>query len=387
MSVAAPKRVLLFRPTLADGGADRVTVTLLESLDRTQFVVTLVLVKRAGALLRAVPADIEIVDLQASRLALAAWPLARLIRQRKPDVVMCTAGGANVVCVAAHGLARSRARLVLSERSALHRADRNTLRSLPELMLKRTMYRRADLVTAVSDGVAADLQRVLGLPASHIATVYNPVVTADFITLAAAPIDHPWFSDAARARVPVLVACGRLVAIKDYPTMLRAFAALRSSMPTQPLRLAILGEGAERPALQALVALLDLTDHVAFLGFDPNPLRYMAKATLVLQASRAEGLPGVLIQAGACGVAVVATDCDFGPREVIAHGVTGLLVPVGDSQALADGARALLRDPMRRQQLGAAAVLRMTRYHAAASLARYQAALLGTPMPVVGAVA
>ncbi len=384
MSIA-PTRVLLFRPTLADGGADRVTLTLLESLDRQKFAVTLVLVKRAGALLRAVPADIEIVDLHATRLALAAWPLARVIRQRKPDVVMCTAGGANVVCAAAHGLARSRARLVLSERSALHRADRNALRTLPELMLKRAMYRRADLVTAVSDGVAADLQRELGLPASHIATVYNPVVTDDFAALMAAPVDHPWFSDAERARVPVLVACGRLVAIKDYATMLHAFAALRSSMPNQPLRLAILGEGPERSALTAQAAALGLADDVAFLGFDPNPLRFMAKAALVLQSSRAEGLPGVLIQGGACGVAVVATDCDHGPREVIAHGETGLLVPVGDAQALADSARALLLDADRRHQLGAAAALRMARYHAAASLARYQAALLGTPMPVVGA--
>ena len=106
-----------------------------------------------------------------------------------------------------------------------------------------------------------------------------------------------------------------------------------------------------------------------------------------MQSSQAEGLPGVLIQAGACGVAVVATDCDHGPREVIAHGKTGLLVPVGDSQALADSVRTLLLDADRRHQLGAAAALRLTRYHAAASLARYQAALLGTMMPAIGAVA
>ncbi len=386
MSVALI-RVLLFRPTLGDGGADRVTLTLLESLDRKQFAVTLVLVKRAGALLSAVPNDIEVVDLHVSRLALAAWPLARLIRQRKPDVVMCTAGGANVVCAAAHGLARSSARLVLSERSALHRADRKALRSMPELVLKRAMYRRADLVTAVSDGVAADLQRELGLPSGRIATVYNPVVTGNFATLAAAPVDHPWFSDVERARVPVLVACGRLVAIKDYPTLLRAFAQLRTSLPTQPLRLAILGEGPERAALQAYAAALGIAANVGFLGFDPNPLRYMAKATLVVQSSLAEGLPGVLIQAGACGVAVVATDCDHGPREVIAHGQTGLLVPVGDSQALADSVRTLLLDAKLRAEFGAAAARRMTRYHAAASLARYQAALLGTTMPAVGALA
>jgi len=383
----ARTRVMLFRPTLADGGADRVTLTLLETLDRKRFELTLVLVKKTGALVSAIPADVDVIDLHASRLALAAPALARVIRQRKPDVVMCTAGGANVVCVTAHGLARSNARLVLSERSALRRADRANLRTMPELLLKRAMYRRADAVTAVSDGVAHDLQTELGLPASRIITVYNPVVTDDFAALAAAPVEHPWFSDAERARVPVLVACGRLVAIKDYPTMLVAFAQLRRAMPNQPLRLAILGHGPDRGALQDFAVSLRLAEDVTFLGFDPNPMRYMARATLLLQSSQAEGLPGVIIQAGACGVPVVATDCDHGPREVIEHGTTGILVPVGDAEALADAARALLLDPQLRQQMGAAAKLRTQRYRASESLARYEAALLGTSVAASGAAA
>src|SRR4051794_5743734 len=97
-------RLVLFRPTLSDGGADRVTLTLLERLPRARYQTQLVLVRREGALIDRVPADIRVIELGSRRLALAAPGLARVLRTEAPDVVMCTAGGANVVTVVAHRL-------------------------------------------------------------------------------------------------------------------------------------------------------------------------------------------------------------------------------------------------------------------------------------------
>ena len=366
------KQVLVFRPTLADGGADRVTVTLLHHLDRARFAPSLALIKRGGVLADEVPRDVPVIELGAPRLAVAVPALARAIRERKPDVVVCTAGGANVVAVAAHRLAGSKARLVLSERSALRRADRSALRTAVELRLKRAAYRRADLITAVSEGVADDLVDLLALDRARVQVVYNPMIAGDVAARAAEPVTHPWFA----GPEPVLLAVGRLVDAKDYPAMLAALAAIRRSTPA---RLAILGEGPLRGALDARVRALGLGDAVVFLGYDKNPYRYMQRARLVIQSSRAEGLPGALIQSLACGTPVVATDCDHGPREVVREGVDGYLVRVGDPQALAARVLAILGDARLRARLGAAGAEGAQRFSIASSMQRYHAAIGGPP--------
>jgi len=377
MASDRPTRVMFFCPTLGEGGADRVVLTLLERLDRARVAPRLALVRRAGPFVDDVPADVPTFVLGSRRLLVAAPDLARLLRRERPDVVLSTHGGSNLVAVLAHALAGSRARLVLSERSALSRGDRGRARRVLEVPAKRLAYRRADLVTAVSGGVARELAARLGLAATKIRVVGNPIVGDDLAAAAAAPVDHPWFGP--RAGVPVIVAVGRLVEIKDYPTLLDAFARIRAA---RPARLFVLGDGPLRGALEARVRAAGLAGDVALHGFDKNPFKYIARARLLLHASRAEGLPGALIQAMACGTPVVATDCDFGPREVIERpGHDGFLVPVGDAAALAERALALLADDDLARRIAETARAGAQRFTVAAALAHYQAAITGEPAP------
>lgn len=364
------ERLLIFRPTLADGGADRVTVTLLRHLDRRRFQPTLVLVRKAGPLVDQVPVDVPVVELGVRRLALAAPALARLIRRERPGIIFSTAGGANSVVVIARMLARSSARLVLSERNALVRDTLSRTRLAIELRLKRVTYHRADLVTAVSEGVALDLIERLALPPERVRTVWNPVIGEDIAARAEEAVEHPWF----RPGAPVLVACGRLVAQKDYPTMFRAFARVRQKYDA---RLCILGDGPLRQPLEAQLREMRLAEYVTFLGFDQNPFRYMARGDVFVQSSRAEGLPATLIQSMAVGTPPVATDCDFGPREVIRSGRDGWLVPVGNDAALADKIGDLLGNASRRSTFSTEARAMAARFEIPAAIARYERALLG----------
>ena len=128
---------------------------------------------------------------------------------------------------------------------------------------------------------------------------------------------------------------------KDYPTLLRAFAKVRAQ---RPARLLILGEGKERPALQALTQELAIGADVRMPGFEQNPLRYMRRATVFALSSIWEGLPGALIQGMACGARVISTDCPGGSREVLQDGALGPLVPPGDVDAFARGIVGLLAD-------------------------------------------
>jgi glycosyltransferase involved in cell wall biosynthesis len=232
----------------------------------------------------------------------------------------------------------------------------------------RRNYLQADAITAVSNGVADDIARSIGIPREAITTLYNPTITPDFAAKASQPVAHPWFADGAP---PVLLAVGRTTFQKDFPTLLRAFARVRQD---RPVRLAIVGEAnAKQTArLQDLAGELDVQDAFALLGYQPNPLPYMARAAALVLSSRYEGFPNVLLEAMACGTPVVSTDCPSGPSEILDGGAYGALVPVGDDAALAAAIGATLATPPDPARLRARASI----FDYRTAIARYAAVLL-----------
>jgi glycosyltransferase involved in cell wall biosynthesis len=131
----------------------------------------------------------------------------------------------------------------------------------------------------------------------------------------------------------VILAVGRFEPVKDFATLIRAFAVYREN---HSARLMILGEGRLRPELEQLVQELGLGRDVCLPGFFSNPYAMMKRAAAVVISSRLESLSVVLIEAMALGVPVISTDCDFGPREILAGGKYGRLTPVGDVASLAE---------------------------------------------------
>lgn len=349
MSLEAQRRrhVLVVRPSLATGGADRITVTLLHGLPRDRFRFSLALNRAEGPFLEDVPDDVDVHELGAASLWTAWRPLGRLLRVLRPDVLFSTCSGMNLPASLATLLTPGGHRLVLSERNVLVR-DHPWPKKWSLLLAKRLLYPRADCITAVSRGVQEDLVARLGLRRGRVPVVYNPVVTPDLEAAARQEVRHPWFGDGG----PVVLAAGRLVPAKGFDLLVRATARVQRRCP---LRLVILGEGPERPKLLALARELQIADRVDLPGFDKNPFSYMRRCTLFVLSSRYEGLPGVLIQAMACGAPVVAADCPAGPAEIISPGRDGILVPVEDVDALAAEIERLLGDPETRQRLGESA--------------------------------
>jgi glycosyltransferase involved in cell wall biosynthesis len=244
----------------------------------------------------------------------------------------------NVVGIWARALARVETRLVVNEQNALSleaaHSPRRRHRFLPTLIGR--FYPWADRIVSVARGTADDLARTTGLPRERIEVVSNPIVTPELMELATAPLDHAWFRE---GQPPVVVSVGRLSRQKDFGTLLRAFSRVRDHLPA---RLVILGEGPERASLEALVSELGLEGAVALPGWVSNPYPWMVHAGAYVLSSRWEGLPSVLIEALYCGVPIVATDCLSGPREILDGGEYGLLVPVGDVDALARGIESAL---------------------------------------------
>ena len=209
----------------------------------------------------------------------------------------------------------------------------------------RRSYPFADCAVGISRGTTAELERIPGMARDRIHTIYNPVVSTDIDRRARESPRHPWFDD---RPYPVILAIGRMKKVKDFSTLLRAFARL---LVRRPARLIVLGKGRLQPSLLSLARELGVAEHVDFPGFKENPYAFLAKADLFVLSSRHEALPTVLIEAMACGCPVVSTDCPFGPREILEDGRLGPLVPVGDAEALADAMALTLEEPPEREAL------------------------------------
>ncbi|MBW4575412.1 MAG: glycosyltransferase [Aphanothece sp. CMT-3BRIN-NPC111] len=329
-----PPRVALFLRYLGGGGAEAAMANLARGFAQQELNVDFVLSQAGGPHQWKVPPDVRIVDLGSSNNFASLKALMRYLRQEQPVALLSALHFNNEIAVAAKRLSGVSTRVVVCEQNTLSLRSRNETRLVKRQtpLLARLFYPWADGVVAISQGVAKDLTQVTGLPLDSIRVIYNPAITPELAEKAKAPVDHPWF---AAGEPRVILGVGKLEPQKDFPTLIRAFAQVRQ---VQPVRLMILGWGPEpdRLQLEALVQELGLEDDVALPGYVNNPYAYMARAAVFALSSRWEGFGNVIVEAMVVGTPVVSTNCESGPAEILDNGKYGSLVPVGDSQALAE---------------------------------------------------
>ncbi|MEE4376222.1 MAG: glycosyltransferase, partial [Candidatus Competibacteraceae bacterium] len=303
--------------------------------------VDLLTIRRPPNLEDELPPTVRLWDLGVAHSMLAVPALTRYLRNNRPVALLAAKDRAIRLAVIARRLAGVDTRLVgrLGTHLSTALADKYRLQRWLRCRPMRWLYPQADQIVAVSQGVADDTVALTGLSQDRVTVVRNPVITPRLLRLATEPVAHPWFTDQGP---PIILGAGRLTRQKDFPTLLRAFAAVRRA---RPARLMILGAGKQRADLQTQATHLDIADAVALPGFTDNPYAYMAKAAVFALSSLWEGSPNVLTEALALGTPVVATDCPSGPREVLQNGQFGPLVPVGDAAALSKAILQVLDSP------------------------------------------
>lgn len=281
------------------------------------------------------------------RLIFAPVSIAAYLRKAEPDVVLTLSIPPGLATLAARRLVATGTPIVIRQSNVV-RIDGsptygNIERRWRDRMIPR-LYADADAVIAVSEGVADNLRQIMPAPAPPIHAIPNGILMECLDHLGAAPSPHPWLDDGGP---PVVLAVGRLVGQKDYPTLLRAFARL---LTMRPARLIILGEGRKRRMIERLRTDLALDQVVDLPGRAENPFAYFSHAALYVLTSRFEGMPSALIEALASGCPAVSTDCPSGPSEILERGRYGHLVPVGDADALAQAMNVVLARPPRRER-------------------------------------
>jgi glycosyltransferase involved in cell wall biosynthesis len=287
--------------------------------------VGLLLFKRDGAYFDELRPDVSVEALGIqNRISrpLGVFGYLSYLRRNRPRTVVVSSHSAFLVALIARALIRHT--LIVVVHNSVSRERRRSR------VIAKHLYRRADEIVAVSDGVAADLETYAHIPRARIRRIYNPVDVKRIAALCREPVSHPWLGDPS---LRVVVAAGRMYPQKNYPHLFRTIAHARRSHPE--IRLLVLGDGPLRPELERLAKDLGIDDVVDLLGFNRNPFAYMARASRVVLASDYEGFGMVLVEALACGGRVVSTDCPSGPAEILGAGKWGRLVPVRDIEALA----------------------------------------------------
>jgi GalNAc-alpha-(1->4)-GalNAc-alpha-(1->3)-diNAcBac-PP-undecaprenol alpha-1,4-N-acetyl-D-galactosaminyltransferase len=301
-------------------------------------------------------------------LAYEAWALRRALGRVESPIVVSLGTSVNIITLkACRGLGR---RVIISER--------NDPRRLPMQKtwdwIARKLYQRADLVTANTRTALLDMREFVDR--RKLAYVPNPLVfpkgegNGGRNGNGRAVVKG---ESAARPSPPNILIVGRLIRDKSHDVLLEAFAQLGDEF--EDWRLSVVGDGRMRDSLREQAASLGIASRVDWHGTVSDPQPFYRAARVFALPSRVEGTPNALLEAMSCGLPVVVSDGPPGPRELVSHGETGIVVPVNDSRALAEALRRLAGDETLCRRLGDAARERVREHDVPRALAAWESVI------------
>ena len=268
----------------------------------------------------------------------AFLPLAAFVRKHRPDILLSFLPEANSRAILASILFRKGPTVIPTEHNAIYDNDGRLLRNIG---LEKFLYRFADLVCAVSDGVVDDVTRYANIRHEKVMKVHNPVIYQDIIGCEYEMPNHRWLKN---EDLSVIISGGRHVPQKNFQLLIETFDKLIQEVPEA--RLMLFGEGPLTPDYEAKIKNKNLGSKIDILGYVSNPLEYLLHSDVFVLSSNREGLGNVIIEALAMGTPVVSTDCPHGPAEILADGKFGKLVPPRDPAGLCEGIKSTLETPI-----------------------------------------
>ena len=327
--------ILIYMPSFGGGGAERNAALLAREFSRRGYNVVMAVDQSEGPNRDLLSNSVEVRALEGRTHWSDARALRRILRQVRPEVAYARVGASHLkILTAALGILPL-SRIVISYHSLYDMGARPGERLT--YWLAAVLTRVMGATIAVSSDIKEELVRRFRACGKKISVVHNPV-------------DLGWVEAQSKGRCflgreegSYILSVGRLIHLKDFSTLLRAFSLIHKKIKQD---LIVLGEGPLRENLERQVAELNLADRVHLPGYQSNPFPLYRGADLFVLSSVFEGFGNVLVEALALGLPVVATQCPGGPKEILEGGRLGRLVPVGDPKALADAMLATLAKPL-----------------------------------------
>lgn len=343
------KKIIFVLPDLSGGGAEKIVINMLRSLDRKKFSLGLVLFFKEGVLWDDLPKDIEVYSCieKKKNLLFCFWNILKLLNKvtKNADIII---GGVELsttylafITAKIHdcksiGWVHIDLRSSIDKLSFLKRKIHERLISL--------IYRKLDGIIFVSKQAKGSfLENFSQCDSKKSEVIYNPIFLDEIKKKSSE------FSVNMERNMVNIIGIGRLFSQKNFPLLIQTHKKLLKNGLKN--NLFILGEGPEFKNLEKMVNQLKLSNSVKFLGYQKNPYPYLAEADILVLSSNYEGLPTVLIEAMSLGVPVVSTDCPSGPREILRSGKDGLLVKINDVNEMYDAVMRILKDESLRENL------------------------------------
>lgn len=351
------QHITLIAPSLNSGGAERAVLLLAEGFVNKCYQVSLITVHGQDSYFYKVPDGVNIIALNIGKKSptlvhsifnnfYRLWVMRRAIISIKPDIVISVLDTTNILTLLA--LINTKYPVFVNEQNNPGVSTGNIWK-----YLRRFSYPFAKKVVSTSRGVD---EYFSWLPKKQRAVIYNPLAGdinhdyGDVIDLLpGADPDKKW-----------IIAMGRLTEQKGFDILLDAFHKIAYDYPDW--QLLILGEGELRSELERKRDDLGLNNQVIFPGRVDNPFPILKRSEMFVLSSRYEGFGNVIIEAMACALPVISTDCPSGPGEIIRNGIDGILVPNKDVSSLSAAIVELICDQQKRQSLSENALKAVKRF-------------------------
>ncbi|MEZ9503034.1 glycosyltransferase [Vibrio sp. 10N.286.51.B11] len=318
-------KIVLFLPNLIGGGAERVALNLTNYWVANGYSVDIILVKKKGELITHFDEKVTIHDLDCLTFRQSIIPLYKYLKLHKPSALMCFMWPLTIIGIICKLFLPNKLTVVCREGGMYSNSQKSMKSKFLFMISTWSLYRFANHIVAVSEGVKDDICKVAHLRKSGIKVIGNPININNDI--------HMVTKDAKKGLR--ILSVGNLKAAKDYVTLLNTASLLKFKYNLD-FSWHVLGEGLLRPELEKLSRKLDVNDVVIFEGFVDDTTSYYRNSDLFVLTSTTEGLPNVMIEALNHGLSVVSTDCKSGPREILQNGKYGTLVEVGNYVKLAE---------------------------------------------------
>lgn len=338
------KKIAFILPNLLTGGSQRAMVNIMESLDKVEFELVLIVIhsfdknyrelKTGSALVSNYdPNRIRTINLGCSGVKWSALKIRKVLQKEKPDVLFSSISYLNLYLgifkflLPAKTILAARETNVLSVKHAAKKAARLLN------FVYRLAYRNIDSVVCQSQDMEHDLIENFSVDFGKCQVIHNPINCADIYKKSEIPLENDFIDKS----IFNIVSVGHLTFQKGHETLIRALAKIDDL----PLIVHLVGRGPLRAYLADLAIKLGVEQKIIFHGFQENPFNFLANCDAFVFPSRFEGFPNALIEAGCLGLPLIANNCKGGVNEIV-HDGNGVIFEKDSTDDLASKIRNVL---------------------------------------------
>lgn len=341
--------LIIFHQNMVIGGVEKVTLNLLKNLDRKKFRIKLVLVNNEGELLSDIPKDIEVIfllDKKIKKSNIFSKYLNYIYEIIKIKIKIKKVLSENKGLFLIMNSRNLRLNLCLKsyKNKKIGWIHGNILNDKGTILEKINykLFKEYNIIYNVSKEGKEDFDKKFKYLKEKSKYIYNSFDINEIKQKSNEPFD--------KIREKYIIAVGRLMEFeKGYDILIESIRLLKKEGINK--KLYILGDGVDREKIQKKIIEFNLKENIQIMGFEDNPYKWMRNAELLILSSRGEGLPTVLIEALICKVPIISTDCKCGPKEILANGKYGVLVPVGDVDTLKDEIKKIISNKELQNQM------------------------------------